>query len=131
MIITQDTAVAVMSMYTPYFKFKITPQGTQRGESRYYLLESSKDTISSLQDLVPSMVYQYLATTQGRENIFEIACRAQLIQKLDDINKRYKGRYVYRVRDVQIKPSGLLFNLYFTKSSHVRKVPTNHLDKRR
>ena len=129
MIITQDSAVAVMRLYTPYFKFHITPQGEGRPDDRYYLLEAEPNSITSLRDLVPSMVFQYSSTTMGRESIYEIAARAQLISKLEEINNR-SPRYQYRARDVQIKAKGILFNLYRIKKGHVRKVPTNHLDKK-
>lgn len=129
MIVTQDTAVAVMRLYRPYFTFKITPQGEGKPDERYYLLEAESNSISSLRDLIPAMVFQYSSTTMGRESIYEIAARAQLIEKLEEINKK-NTIYHYRARDIQIKAKGVLFNLYRIKKGHVRKVPTNHLDKK-
>lgn len=129
MIVTQDTAVAVMRLYTPYFKFHIKPQGEGKPDERYYLLEAESNSISSLRDLVPAMVFQYSSTTMGRESIYELAARAQLIERLEKINKQ-NTRYEYMARDIQIKPKGVLFELYRIKRGHVRKVPTNHLDKK-
>ena len=116
-----DIATTLMRGYVKYFTYKThTISSAGNGNSGRYEIKADYDMAGKIRDLVPNLVFRFVDESIGKHSLLELACRAQIAEKIAKRNEYAWRPYHYKIRDTIFNNDGIAFQLERIPMAHMR-----------